>query len=395
METVHAGPVYSHAKRARPWSGLSLAELATQVVHLGDRAALKELHDYRHLFYYGGNGPLRLAEYVDSLRGSSWALVCCDGRSQLLDQAYDLTIDKFAHLPNGRPRASSGRPTASKGGRDGPDCRYYWAAFLEYAARQTEAQPKESELEREAMAGVILQRHVLRHFGLSCFESRRRANPLIRRFLCKAAGQMLTLWFPTEMTARECRSWLKANASDADPTRPFERYRIQSLIDEVLVRRLIGSFEQFGCRPEDLTAPQPVPTDPAFPDGAEISLRDAVAEEKAANLDQQRPAIRALGAMNLARLVRRIFDDLGDGEIEDSCLAAEFGLSRASFSRFAGSRWFRRMDESAETAIPDLWRNTAWVLSGIPAFIAAGRTTGLWDRIRQVLDRTQSPEDLR
>jgi hypothetical protein len=195
------------------------------------------------------------------------------------------------------------------------------------------------------------------------------------------------------MTARECRSWLKANAPDAGPIRPFERYRIQSLIDELLVRRLIGSFDQFGYRPEDITTPRPVPTDPALPDGAEISLRDAVAEEKAANVDKQRPAIRALGAMTVARLVRRIFDDLGDGGIEDSRLAAEFGLSKASFSRFAGSRWPSRMDEGAETAIPDLWRNTAWVLSGIPTFVAAGRTTGLRDRLQQVLHLTQPPEN--
>jgi hypothetical protein len=185
---VLSGPVSSHAKRHRPYSRHSLLELVAEVVRRDDRAALAELHDHRYLFHYGENGHLRLAEYVDSLRSSNWALACCGGRFHLLDQAYDLTIDKFAHLPNGRRKPSSGRPITLKAKRDGPDCRYYWAAFLEYAVRKTEAEPTESELEREAMAGVILQRHVLRHFGLSCLESRRRANPLIRRFLWKVAG---------------------------------------------------------------------------------------------------------------------------------------------------------------------------------------------------------------
>lgn len=388
---VLAGPVSSHAKRHRPYSGHSLLELVAQVVRRCDRAALAELHDHRYLFHYGATGHLRLAEYVDLLRSSNWALACCGGRSQLIDQAYDLTIDKFAHLPNGRRKPRFGRPITQKAKRDGPDCRNYWAAFLEYAAHKTEAESAESELEREAMAGVILQRHVLRHFGLSCLESRRRANPLIRRFLWKIGGQTLTLWFPTEMNARECRSWLNVNIPDADPTRPFERYRIQSLIDELLVRRLISSFEQFDLRPEDITAP--LPTDPAIPHGALISLRDAVAEEKAANVDLQRPAIRALGAMTVARLVRTIFDGLSDGDIQDGRLAAQFGVSKASFSRFASSCWSRKIDQSAEAAIPDLWRNTAWVLSGIPDFVAASRTTGLWDRLQQVLRRSQPPED--
>jgi hypothetical protein len=84
----------------------------------------------------------------------------------------------------------------------------------------------------------------------------------------------------------------------------------------------------------------------------------------------------------LKRLILRIFKDLSGGKYEDKKVARRFGLSKATFSRFAGSRWL-----TTQSAVPDLWRNTAEVLSTHPIFKEVAINTGFWEQVQSALKR--------
>ena len=88
---------------------------------------------------------------------------------------------------------------------------------------------------------------------------------------------------------------------------------------------------------------------------------NVIAEEKTIHVKQQRPTIRALGKPKLKKLILQIF---------------EANRLKATFSRFAGSRW-----RQSESGVPDLWRNTAQVLKDHPIFRQVAQEMGLWDQV--------------
>jgi hypothetical protein len=89
-----------------------------------------------------------------------------------------------------------------------------------------------------------------------------------------------------------------------------------------------------------------------------IQLGRVVAEEKVKEAKKLRRSIRQLGPERIRQLVLRIFEEIGTGTYSDKVIAEEFTLSKATFSRFAGSHWFQN-----HSSIPDLWLNTAKILS--------------------------------
>ena len=111
------------------------------------------------------------------------------------------------------------------------------------------------------------------------------------------------------------------------------------------------------------------------------SLAQVVAEEKTAHIDEQRQAIKNLGRKMLKDLILKIFESAEDGNITDAELARKFGLSKATYSRFAGSRWHK----SKESSPPDLWVNTAQVLAMDPDFKETVKAAGAWQQIQSVL----------
>ena len=96
-------------------------------------------------------------------------------------------------------------------------------------------------------------------------------------------------------------------------------------------------------------------------------LASSVAKRKVENIEHLRPAIRKLGGRIIKSLVFRIFDDLSEDDFHEAKIAKEFGISKATFSRFAGSQW--RKEDMESTTVPDLWRNTAVVMAQSDAFL--------------------------
>ena len=365
--TVRRSP--SH--EARPYRDRSLAEVIARIVRQSDQTALDELHQYRTVFRTSNNGPLRLAEFVSALCRCPWAWRLAGGREAVLDATYDLTIDRFSHLPAGPDEA-----TAVKS--PGPDCRQYLGVVLTWMDAWRHEHPKAEALEEEGATAETLQRQVVRHFALSCQEAKRNANPAMSRYAWQVDGKMIRVCMPISLSGPQRRDWLEANVNDPDPDRPGERRRIQAIIDAQLpVCRQIPldrAETQVSAAREDAQSPC------SRLMSREISVRglaQAVANEKAENLHHQRPAIQALGPSRLRRLILDIFEDLSQDCYDAQRLAATFGLSKATLSRFAGSRWSGRQS----MPIPDLWANTAQTLAGHEPFVEAAKASGVWPTV--------------
>jgi hypothetical protein len=293
----------------------------------------------------------------------------------VLDRAYDLTVDKFVNIP---VQTESHRQAKQQG----PDCRYYFRAFFDHATARLKAGPPANTIEAEMTAAEILRRFVERHFQFSCWESKRQAQKLVRRYVWELDGYALYIWLPLELPGRRCREWLEVHIPDVDPGRVGEQDRVQEIVNRLLARREImplhrvcGGAENIPASIEDLPS---LIEEQITVDG----LAKVVAEEKTENIMHQRPAIRQLGTDKLKELIHTVFAGLACEDYVEQTIAACFGLSKPTFSRFAGSRW----NDNWNDAVPDLWRNTAQTLAGHSAFVVAAKRAGVWKRVAQVLD---------
>jgi len=363
----------------RPYEKIPLTQLVRAVVQRRDRLALRELHQYRKVFRLRSGRCVLLAEFLLDLKDRDLTFQWCGRDPVVVDQVYDLTLAKFHDLPS---PSSEGRTVAPS---QGPDCRHYFRAFGEHITREFERRPPKNAIDAEIRAADALQRLVTRHFYLSCLECSRRAAKLVRRYMWKVNGGQLVLWLPVEMSGSHCRRWLQENVPDADPARPGEPDRVQAIIDRRLARRRILSLDQLqerGVHPgtETIAAPETWAEEVST-----TGLADVVAEEKAENIDEQRPSIRSLGASRLRELIRAVFESLTEDRYHAERMAAEFGLSKATFSRFAGCNWRQEGDNAATNHPPDLLRNTAHVLASHEDFVALAREAGVWGRVREVI----------
>lgn len=356
---------------------MQLAERIAQ----SDRQALKEFHEARPVFRLKGGPPLLLIQFLDHLRDLSWALGLAGGEQALLDEAYDLTVDKFVHVPPDKNSFSSGRR--------GPDCRPVFAAFAEAMADLVQASDQAESIQQEMLAARVLQERVIRAFRRSCLDARRSCNPSRSRYAWQVDGHVLYVWLPRSLEAGRRRQWLEENVPDVSPARSGERYRVQAIVDDRLGIASHLSIDEEGFSvasrnrfdsPADRLISQEITCN---------GLAEAVGREKADALDEQRPAIRALGGAKLGALIQRIFRDLSDGCYEEKQLASEFGLSRPTLSRFAGSRWELR----SAKAIPDLWANTAATLANHAPFADAAKEAGVWDRVQEATGMGRSSDD--
>ena len=343
----------------------ALTQLIRRIAIDGDPLALDELHSRRPIFRYAQDTALLLGDFLCRLRESRQT-----DPTQILDQAYDLTLDKFSRLLP-EPKAITRLDDQVK--HPGPDCRYYYRAFLAWLESRETDDMRGSQVEEEYKTARLFQQFVTRHFHLSLLEARRSANPTVSRYAWHVDGRgSITVWLPKSMKGEDRRSWLEKNVEDPDPARPGERERIQAHIDARIARGWLVPLEQventMACCAQD--------SDPRmaalFAEQEEHSLPEFVAKEKALSIDRQRKAIRALGPAKLERLVLAVFDNILDKGKTEEALAREHGLSKATFSRFAGSCW------GTGGFIQDLWLNTAHVLAHHPRFVEQAHRAGVF-----------------
>jgi len=371
MKTIEPCATAPRTRRAREHQNLSLVELAERIVRCSDREALRELHDHRPLFRLRDSLPLLLVDFIDRICSSLWATRFANGNTAILDRARDLTVDKFSNLPD-----SHAFPTGQRNG--GPDCRNYFQTFLDLWAKTTQTAGA-AEYMAEEVSAKLLQGRVVRSFRLSCLEARRVVFPARTRYAWRANGGVIYLWMPASMRGQRRRTWLEENIGIPHPSLPEERQRIQTIIDERL-----GVMAHLPLDARDAGAWQ----EPGLEYLIEQELRsrslaEVVANEKADNIRRQRPAIQALGRAALKRLVRRILNDLADGQYEERPIAESFGISTPTLSRFAGHRWHC----DTNTPPPDLWTNVAQTVAGHRSFVEIAKETGVWPQLQDMAHR--------
>ena len=356
-------------------------ELTRRISFESDKKALDELLESRKLFVYGSERVL-LAEFLWKLKeGYQKRLGSKRTVDEIVESVYDLTLAKFINLPLKRPASGKQENHESLQMKHADvDCRLYYKAVLVQVEKWKKDNPDAGIIEEEKAVGRILQNMVVRHFYLSIMECRRSKMPFRRRYFWKVKGKSITLWYPSWMTGRELRAWLERNIDDPNPEKLGEAKRIQNEIDAHFSRHVeIPLDERWGSATmyaDDL--PEGMTRDKTN----ELML--TVAQEKVRNIDKMRPAIRALGKESLYAMILRIFDVINGGRYEDIRIANEFGLSKATFSRFAGNKWSERIDDES-TQIPDLWQNMAKIMASEPDFMELAMNAGIMPKLKRVI----------
>lgn len=375
---------YKEADILRELKKVSTIQLVRNIVETSDSIALKVLLETRKLFRRNNTPPLLLPEYLLLLRnGIAHPDKFDKDIGELADCAYDLTLAKYSNLPNQAEKTQKLcryylRFTAV-------DCRNYYRAFLNCLQHPLDNADIKTNYQEEFHAGRLLQNLVFKNFLRSKMECR-RYQPFKIRYTWNVSGIKLHLWYPSSLKASEFRTWLEKHSDPIDPNNPNEQERIQSLIYENFDRNFEVSLDD---PDQSIQLPEGNSTSAIeHQEGHQFTndLAKAVANRKSENIHRLRPGIRKLGKKVVKQIISQIFEALAEGEYNLSDFARRYGLSKATLSRFAGSRWSEKLEDAEKTEIPDLWRNTVKILSENQAFMETVLTTGFASEIKTVLD---------
>lgn len=363
----------------------STVELVQLIVEESDRTALRVLLDSRRLFRLNNEAPLLLPEFLMKLKDN---LAATEGKYDIkaydfAECVYDLTLARFSNFPDNPKKSSNSKMKSIKGTRI--DCRNYYRAFLQAFHQRKNIGEITSNLHEESEAGLLLQQLACKNFLWSKLECMRN-TPFSRRYNWEIKGVKIYLWYPSQMTAKEFKGWLKATVKDLDPKeRKNEQKRIQSIIDRNLVKGYQISLEGSGLARTTVTKEEPSSIDSLEGHMFGRNLAYAVAHKKTKDINKQRPAIRKLGRKELKQLILKIFSEIEHGDYDITRMAKEYGISKATLSRFAGSTWFEKMEANNLITIPDLWKNTAKVLGENPVFMETVITSGFAVQLEEAL----------
>ena len=342
--------------------------LVQRIVEHRSVSALNELHR-RRLFRYRA-ARLAMASLLAELRDSAFTMQLSENMCEVRDLAYDIALDKFHAMP------SRHRSNLRSGDRDEPafartNCVYYYKAFLESANRRISRAIPGDDLHHESMAASCLQGFVIRTYWLSCREALRRVRRTVRRYVWRRNGQSLTLLVPSDVPGRRIRAFLSKNLPQTSAVAIDAGAEAQALIDSAFRRRTVMALEAIG----EIAGGSSAPSDGMLDDIWTVDdLAATVADEKSDGIDSLRPSIRRLGRRRVREMILAIFASLADGSFSAVDLAGEYGLSKASMSRWAGHRWSQDGRSNGEPGgIPDLWRNVAGVLASDARFMRAAR----------------------
>ena len=356
------------------YQNLPLVDLIRKIVEGSDRPALWEFHR-RAAFKYEFTGNLTFTDYVGKLTARRIGSLPPEISSlNVAERASEFLTDRFFRLPETPLAFSASAVDVTAIKHRGPDCRLYFRAFLDYVEKSFESRPPSSQLEAEGRSVKMMQGLINRHFHLCFLEANRQSGDFWSRYNWNVKGQRtICVWLPVVIKGRARGDWLSRNIDDVDPLRKGERHRIQEIINQKLVKERSLSFDEGSMI--QMKNGSVIWSDPA--DGSSFPLAQVVAEEKAGNIHLLRRSIQKLGPKKLKEMILRIFEDLGCDSLKDGDIAKDFGLSKSSYSRFAGSRWL----DTSNAIPPDLWANTAHVLSTNPDFKKIAKSAGVWEEV--------------
>jgi len=309
----------------------------------------------------------------------------------LADCTYDLTMAKYSNFPDQTDSKLNSGDYSFKG--TGIDCRNYYRAFLHIIKQERDEWDSIKNFVQEYHAGAIFKGLILRNFLFSRKDCK-RVSPFSKRYQWKVKSTRFYLWRPSYMEAKEFRGWLEENINDVNPKNPNEKNRIQSKIDTSFPR----GHNVFIDDPYN-----PIELDNEIRDeffSAELkesqvfvdSLGKEVAQKKVEEIHELRPGIAKLGEETVEHMISQIFSDLSEADYSVTRIAEQYGISKPTLSRFAGSKWFEKIEDSEKVddikkvVIPDLWKNTAEILSGSPEFMEKVLASGFAGILKNVID---------
>ena len=350
-----------------PYSGVPLLQVLRGMSR-GDYAAWAEFHT-RPLFH-NPDGTLKpLVEHIGAMSQTYWAFRIA-GNGQAADWAYDVALARFLAPCK-----------AQVGCRRGVNSLRYVQAIERLATRAIAKMPQANPATHDIVVIETVRHSVMRSLRQACLEARRKVNPARSRYSWRTSRGRLTVWLPVDLRGSLRRDWLLKHVPDADPQRPGGRWRVQAIIDQYYGARVQARLD---CCVATTLSRQTDGSPPAVLARKELAdrqLPELVAEEKANCIAWQRPAIRALGTAALRSLVMTVFDSILAGHYDERKLARRYGLSAATMTRFAGSRWGKNPADPP----PDLFLNLAHVVAMDDALVEAAQTAGVWHVVNRVL----------
>lgn len=375
-------------------------DLCRAVAEQGDERALEELVCHRTPFCLDPGRRVRLADYLLFLvrqTEQAWKRHAIGAHAAT---AYDMTLDKFTTLWGTCLGTPPDKEEPDMKGRKRVDCRKYYRAFLAQCEARLSGgssldagqvfgrtDQDSSPLIRENEVCWLFQKFVRRHYFLSRAEALRNANPCIHRYTWETGVHTaphdgtITVYMPRSMTGKEKHVWLDRHVPREWLVWPDRRDRVQTFIDEMLLHEILVPLDEeidgMGARPVQAVTLEGSPV---------LRFAFLLGEEKAAHLDRLQPSIRHLGATRLKELISDIFRRLTQDNGSEGTLAQRYGLSKASFSRFAGSEWGRKDVSRDAKRVPVLWANMAGQLARNAAFRQAAEDAGWWDFIRKAAE---------
>lgn len=358
--------------------------LMRRIALRADRAALDEFHNYRRVFRFKNGPPLLLVEYVNTVFNEEPPFRFFGLPTSVLDQAYNLTIDKFSVLPIDQVPAHDGLgETDNPVKRNGPDCRHYFKAISRAIALWQNRHPQADALTLEAATAQIVQCRVACHCWWSCLEASRALRSAWSRFTWNLPTGTIAVWMPRRLSGPQRGAWLESHVPTPEPERPDENRRVQAIIDGYFGASEVIPFDESAHTASSNRATRSVLDILVEHEVAVQGLAHFVAREKSLRIAEQRPSISRLGSTQLTKLILRVFEDLEAECLKDHVIAEAFGLSRPTYSRFAGSEGTQNNDGR----LADLWLNVALVVASVPAFREVAEELGVWNRVQKVLNR--------
>ncbi|MEM1355025.1 MAG: hypothetical protein AAGH88_09090 [Planctomycetota bacterium] len=402
MTTCHLAHTEQGSIRADDLASLWLIDLLEHIVAGGEpQRALNELHQNRRVFRRRGGKPLRLVEFLDELCAGPLPEEFGITADAQREAVYDAVLSRFLSLPIG------GEDERSRA----VDSRHYFGATLRAAQHWRDRHPRADLLTLESEVAQLLQGQVVRQIAYCCLNVLRGRNGAASRYDWPVRGGVIRVRLPVWLYRGERPAWLARHVSDPDPDRPGESKRVQQIIDSHFGPLRVVSLEQpsrsngvyegwarYEANPLDQLVAEEV---------SRQGLPEALAAEKARDIRRQRRRIRELGRAKLKAMIHAVLEARVQGEACDHEIAAAFGLTRSTFSRFAGSHWqlneddARRADNGRERAtetnsavphqqrVPDLWRNLAQVLSRHPVFREVAQEAGVWPGVSRIASQPQ------
>lgn len=362
---------------------ISTFDLIELIVSKSDRDALNELLANRRLFPFNKR-HLLLSEFLWLLKEGLYKKHSSKSDvDDLVDFAYDLTLKKYSNLPSLNIIDKNRDPYQKMELRQ-VDCRYYYGAVVSILNKWKAKTPDYSTLDEEQEISHILLNRVKAHFYKSEQEYMRQRRPFSICYNWKRCGKYYKLWYPVGLGIKAFKAWIEREVPDEVEDIQAERTRLQLRIDAQFF-----SKREYPIGDHNIVSPNPGCTKESGSDKVS-ELASSVALEKIEHFDKLRPAIRKLGKPSLKQLIIRIFKDLSDEVYEDQRIAGDFGLSKATFSRFAGSQWKDKSKNSKESSIPDLWHNTARVLGSNQTWLEIAEEAGVMRSVKNAVKKNNS-----